>query len=767
MTIAGKLNLIFLAAVLLLTSVLLSTAAGREYQVQLHNNVLQAQMTAASSIELQVEIYGRDEQLLKSRLADFLHAEVVTAIARDSLGQVLAQAPDDKTANAVDFRALRAGLSPAESGVSWFDGGTPSAEPGFWSGLFNQDSDVHVTLPVFSAVNPTEKDIQPLAFAAALIVPQSVNSRVVMGYVHVLVSQARLLDATISSISGLIIFTTMFALLICAMVLFVSWQFGRSLTQLAKLADDVSSGKLEAAVDISGSAEIREVANVLNSVIGGLSRRKNEIETDQRLLSMKVEERTSQLSERDEALSKAVEEISETRTQLHQMEHYDSLTSLPNRSLFAEQLSLVLRLNERNKSRLALLVLNLDNFKRINESLGHAAGDEVLREVGRRLSTCVRESDIVAHNSDAEPRIEVSRLGGDEFTIILNQLDSVEAAGEVARRIIDSLAAPIQVEGREAVVTPSIGIANAPTDAQEVEGLLRAATTAMQKVKLVTGERFLFYSQDMDVSTIDRVRLEADLRKAIAREELSLHYQPQVDTINGSVVGAEALLRWQHPEFGDLPPNQFIAMAEEMGYSDQLGDWVLEEACKQLAAFAAKDLKLSRVAINVAAPQFKPELVQLIEAMLLKYDLEPSSLELGLAQSTLMDKRTSVAQSLNALKELGVYLSVDDFGTSHEPLIYLTDLPIDEIKLDRRFVRSCVDSDGGAGLAAGIIALANSLKLPLVAEGVETPEQYRFLTGQGVKIVQGYLFSKPVPAEEFQHLLAPWHFMEQVQSTLA
>ena len=482
------------------------------------------------------------------------------------------------------------------------------------------------------------------------------------------------------------------------MVLLVSWQFGKSLTQLVNLADDVSSGKLESAVDIRGSAEIREVASVLNSVIGGFSRRKNEIETDQRLLKMKVEERTSQLSQRDEALSKAVEEVSETRSQLHQMEHYDRLTSLLNRSLFAEQLSLVLRLNERNKTRLALLVSNLDNFKRLNESLGHATGDEVLREVGR-LATCVRESDLVAHNSDAEPGMEVSRLGVDEFTIVLNQLDSVDAAGEVAHRIIDSLAAPIQVNGREVVVTPSIGIANAPKDAQEVEGLLRAASTAMQQVKRGTGERFLFYSNDMDVSAIDSLRLEADLRKAIERGELSLHYQPQVDTINGSVVGAEALLRWQHPEFGDLPPNQFIAMADKMGYSDQLGDWVVEEACKQLAAFAARDLKLSRVAINVAAPQFKPELVQLIEAMLLKYELEPPSLELGLAQSTLMDKRTSVSQSLNALKELGVYLSVDDFGTSHEPLIYLSDLPIDEIKLDRRFVCSCADSDGGAGLA--------------------------------------------------------------------
>ena len=766
MTIAGKLNLIFLIAVLLLSCVLLSIAAGREYQMQLQAAVANAEITSASSIELQVEIYGRDEQLLRARLDKFLQPPVAGAVAYDSQGHVLAQSSKGNPAGPVDFRALRSGLSPADTGITRLDKGIPTAELGFWSALFNQNSVIHLTLPVFSAVNPTEKNILPLDFAAALIKPQSVNSRVVMGYVHVFVSQSRLLDTAISSMSGLIVFTALFALLICAMVLLVSWQFGRSLTQLAKLADDVSSGKLESAVDIRGSAEIREVANVLNSVIGGLSRRKNEIETDQRLMSMKVVERTSQLSERDEALSKAAEEISETRSQLHQMEHYDSLTSLPNRSLFSEQLSLVLRLNERNKTRLALLVLNLDNFKRINESLGHDAGDEVLREVGRRLSACVRDSDIVGHNSDAEPRIEVSRLGGDEFTVVLNQLDSVDSAGEVARRVISSLKAPILIDGHEAVVTPSIGIATSPADAQGVEDLLHAASTAMQQAKLATGERFLFYSKDMDVSAVDRLRLEADLRRAIERNELSLHFQPQVDTINGSVVGAEALLRWQHPEYGDLPPNQFIAMAEEMGFSDQLGDWVVEEACSQLAAFAAKDLKLARIAINVAAAQFKPELVQLIKTMLEKYGLAPSSLELGLAQSTLMDKRASVAQSLSELKELGVYLSVDDFGTSHEPLIYLTDLSIDEIKLDRRFVRSCADTDGGAGLAAGIIALADNLKLRLVAEGVETPEQYRFLTGHGVKIVQGYLFSKPVPADEFQHLLVPWHFMEQVQSTL-
>lgn len=767
MTIAGRLNLIFLAAVVLFNGVFLSVAVSREYQVQLQAESARATATAAGSIELQVEIYRDDEARLQLLLQRFLQSAVSGAVARDSLGRALAHVPAGLDVQLIEFSSARAGLSPAEAGIVRIKDGVSSLDFGFWSALFDQDSLVHLTLPVYSAVNPTQKGIQPQEFAAALIGPQSTNSRVVMGYAHLFLSQSRLIDAVVSSISGLLLFSLIFSLFICAVVWVVSWQISRSLTKLASLADAVSSGELESAVEIRGSAEIREVANVLNSVIGGLSRRKSEIETDQRLLSMKVEERTSQLSERDDALGRAVEEISETRSQLRQLAHYDSLTSLPNRSLFTEQLGLVLRLNQRTNAKLALLVLNLDNFKRVNESLGHNAGDEVLREVGRRLSACVREGDIVAHNSDDEPRINVSRLGGDEFTVVLNQLDSIGSAGEVAQRVINSLLAPIQIGDTEAVVTPSIGIATAPADAQEVEDLLRAAATAMQQAKRQAGEAFLFYNKEMEVSGIDRLQLEADLRKAIDNNELSLHFQPQVDTINGSVVGAEALLRWEHPTLGAQPPNQFVAMASEMGYGDQLGNWVLEEACRQKAVFTAQELKLPRLAINVSATQFKPEFVELVKTVLEKYELAPSSLELALAQSTLMDKRPTVSQSLAELKELGVYLSVDDFGTSHEPLIYLADLPIDEIKLDRRFVQGCADEGAGAGLAAGIIALADKLELRLVAEGVETPEQYRFLTQQGVKIVQGYLFSQPVPAEEFQHLLAPWHFMEQVQSTLA
>ncbi len=768
MSIAGRLNLIFIAAVVLLCVIVLGVTAAREYQTQLQSTLAAAQVTAASSIELQVDIYERDQTALDAKLAAYLAPPVSAADIRDSLGNILAQSPGNGAASRLPgFTVLRSGYSPADTGVVRLDNGRPVQTTGFWSAFFNSEDFVHLTLPVFAAVNPTEQGIEPVDFALALIDAGAANSQVIMGYVHIQVSQGGLLDAVYVAIGGLLWFTLLLALLLCAVVLAITWQIGRSLTQLAQLADGVAAGNIDSVVDIKGSPEVREVAKVLNSVMGGLSRRKNEMETDQRLLNMKVEERTSQLSERDQALSEATREITETRSQLQQLAHYDNLTSLPNRSLFTEQLSLMLRLNARDQNRLALLILNLANFKRVNEALGHQAGDDVLREVGHRLSRCVRGSDIVAHNSDDAPRIEVSRLGGDEFTVVLNRVDGEASVAEVARRINESLVSPIDVDGQEVVVTPSIGIALSPQDGVDVEALLRCANTAMQQAKLTTGETFLFYESTMQDIPVDRLRLEADLRRAIDRDELTLHLQPQVDIINGSVVGAEALLRWQHQEFGDLPPNQFIAMAEEMGYSDQLAHWVVDAACARLVAFDARDLKLPRIAINVSAGQFNPALVDHVELTLGKHALEPARLELALSQRTLIDRRTSVIESLEKLRDLGVHVSVDDFGAGHEPLGYLADLQVDEIKLDRRFVADCVDTQGGAGLVAGIIAMAQHLELGLVAEGVETPEQYRFLTGHGVKVVQGYLFSEPLPAAEFERLLAPWHFMELVQSKLA
>ena len=410
------------------------------------------------------------------------------------------------------------------------------------------------------------------------------------------------------------------------------------------------------------------------------------------------------------------------------------------------------------------MFLDLDNFKRINDSLGHSAGDQLLREVGSRLSGCVRDSDVVAHYVESGPKIDVSRLGGDEFTVVLNQVDCAESAGMVAQRLLDALSEPLEIGGHELVVTPSIGIALAPGDASDVDGLLKAADTAMYHAKAAGKNTCMFYNSDMDAAGVDRLQLEADLRRALERNEFVLHYQPQVDTRSGSVVGAEALVRWEHPEKGMIPPFRFIPLMEEMGYIGALGEWVLREACRQMKAFEADGFKLPKVAVNVSALQFNSAFIKTVRAVLQETGLDPAKLELELTEGVVMADAGATLQSLTELKDMGVSLSIDDFGTGYSSLSYLSRFPLDELKIDRSFVIEYDKSDNDASLVIAIIAMARSLNLRLVAEGVETSEQYEFLTSNGAHVIQGYLFSKPVPADELQPLLAPWHFMEQVQS---
>ena len=322
---------------------------------------------------------------------------------------------------------------------------------------------------------------------------------------------------------------------------------------------------------------------------------------------------------------------------------------------------------------------------------------------------------------------------------------------------------PMIIERHELVITPSIGIAMSPGDATDVEGLLKAADTAMYHAKSLGKNNYVFYESEMNAPGLERLRLESDLRKAVERCELELHYQPQIDTRNGAVVGAEALLRWRHPEHGQVPPFKFIPLAEEMGLIGELGEWALREACRQVMAFAEQGLKLPKVSVNVSALQFNKGFARTVQEILDDTGLDPAVLELELTEGLLMDDASATVKALQALKEIGVSLSIDDFGTGYSSLSYLSRFPLDELKIDRSFVTKFQESDNDASVVLAIIALAKSMNLRLVAEGVETQEQYQFLTGNGAHIIQGYLFSEPVTAEALKPLLAPWHFMHQIQ----
>lgn len=767
MTIAGKTSALVLAITLFLGALITVFTAVREFRVE-RKLVKESTAALVSNLpDLPADIYFRDDQRLRKSLNRFLlPASVAYVVLYDTGGEVLMQRgrEDGPIPNLPAFEMLRGNLSPTEPGELVLSGNKRVEGGGLLRAIRCEDCLLQLTLPVYSALNPLVEDYSLADFGAAMMQLDTVTSLHVIGYLQVAVSPRSILAGIVPVVASTFIGLLLLALVSGYLALVLTRRVTAPLSTMARLADEIASGRLENTVRVGGSGEVREIATILNGVISGMSNYKTRMDVDHQLLSMKVEERTSQLTLRNEELNRAVLEVTETKDRLRQMAYYDSLTGLPNRRLFTEQLDLLLRLAKRNGETLALLFLDLDNFKRINDSLGHRAGDLLLAEVGGRLAGCVRDSDLVAHYVESGPRIDVSRLGGDEFTVVLNQLDSPESAGRVAQRLLEALSQPLVIEGHELVVTPSIGIALAPTDATDVDGLLKAADTAMYHAKAAGKNKCLYYHSDMDAAGVDRLQLEADLRRALERQEFTLHYQPQVDTRNGTVVGAEALVRWEHPEKGLIPPYRFIPLMEEMGLIGALGEWVLREACGQMKSFEGMGLRLPKVAVNVSALQFNAAFIHSVQGVLAETGLAPSKLELELTEGVVMEEASSATHALAELKKIGVSLSIDDFGTGYSSLSYLSRFPLDELKIDRSFVVDIDKSENDASLIVAIIAMARSMKLGLVAEGVETAEQYHFLTRNGAHVIQGYLFSKPVPADELRPLLAPWHFMRQIQA---
>jgi diguanylate cyclase (GGDEF)-like protein/PAS domain S-box-containing protein len=430
--------------------------------------------------------------------------------------------------------------------------------------------------------------------------------------------------------------------------------------------------------------------------------------------------------------------------------YYDGLTGLPNRQMFSEQVPRALRQARRSKRLLALLFLDLDNFKAINDSLGHSTGDELLRQVADRLSTCVRSADLISRPSKESTELDVFRFGGDEFTLLLVDLQHEHEALLVARRIMSALAEPYVVQGCELFATVSIGIAVSPRDGEDAKTLLRNADTAMYHAKMKGKNTFEFYTESLTRISIERMNMEASLRHAIEQGELQLWFQPKIDTRTGGLAGAEALLRWNAAGLGPVSPARFIPVAEETGLIVPLGDWVLREACRQMQAWEAVGLPPVIVAANVSARQFQRcDLYKSVTDLLDETGLNPECLELELTESAIMADVQRAMHVLQKLSELGVRLSIDDFGTGYSSLSQLRWLPLDALKIDQSFVRGLPENRDDPALIAAIIAMGHSLGVRVIAEGVETEAQLAFLKEHGCDEVQGYLFSPAVPAPEF------------------
>ncbi len=491
-----------------------------------------------------------------------------------------------------------------------------------------------------------------------------------------------------------------------------------------------------------GNDELGDLIDGFNEMLAEIQARDMELDLHREQLEDMVSRRTAELEAANAQLALAKEHAESAAEKMAHQAYHDALTGLPNRALLNDRLVLALAHAYREAEMLAVLFLDLDRFKVINDSLGHAFGDQLLCSVTKRLLQCVRADDTVA------------RVGGDEFMILLPTLEDADDAGQVAQKIIDMLKEPFVCEGHELHITTSIGISIYPDDGTDSGTLMKQADISMYRAKERGRNNYLYYTADMDAQSHHRLIMENNLRRALGRNELQVFFQPRIHTQSGELLGTEALLRWHHPEMGMVPPAQFIPLAEETGLIVPIGEWLLRAACAQTRAWQQAGHSDLRIAVNISARQLgKRYLLDIIKRVLAETRMAADTLELEITESVVMQNARSTITTLKELKQMGIRLSIDDFGTGYSSLSYLRRFPIDTIKIDSSFVHEIPHNAEDVSIARAIIAMAHSLKLSVVAEGVENDLQLQFFREHACDEVQGYLLGAPVPADEISRRL--------------
>jgi diguanylate cyclase (GGDEF)-like protein len=505
----------------------------------------------------------------------------------------------------------------------------------------------------------------------------------------------------------------------------------------ADVANITAQNKISERVNAEGHDELSSVATEINCML-------DTIEVSHDELEERVKQRTIELQETNTKLQteiterKSVEsELLVHKENLIKLAHYDNLTSLPNRIFFNEIFTKALSHASRQQKSLALLYIDIDRFKNINDALGHPTGDLVLKEIAHRFSSVLRAGDIIA------------RLGGDEFIILLSDIIHPKFASPVAEKLLQTCAQPININNHEFFLTTSIGICVFPNDGASIEDLQRNADMAMYKAKRSGGGVFQYFTKEMNLEAHAHIQLEAALRKAINNNEFILHYQPKFNIATQSMMGVEALIRWNHPEQGLVSPIKFIPLAEETGLIMQIGEWALREACKTNKSWQNQGFRPITVAVNISPKQFRhQDIAQLVSTILTETELEPKYLELEITETAVMDNVDSAISRLNDIRNMGVEISVDDFGTGYTSISYLKKFPVNNLKIDQSFIMGIPDNQNDVAITSAVIAMAHNLDLKVVAEGVETAEQLAYLKEHQCDMVQGYFLSRPLTEEK-------------------
>lgn len=515
------------------------------------------------------------------------------------------------------------------------------------------------------------------------------------------------------------------------------------LLRLSAIARQISiEGNYSLRVIGEGKDELGNLVVDFNKMLDEIQLREDELEDHRTQLEERVIQRTRELEESNNQLSQSKKQAETDAKRMEYHAHHDDLTGLPNRTLLNDRINTELAHARRHKSMMALLFLDLDRFKVINDSLGHAIGDQLLRVISRRLKNCVREEDTIA------------RLGGDEFMILLPRITSSSDAGRVGRKITEALDEPVSCNGHEIHITTSIGISIYPFDSTDVETLIKNADISMYRAKELGRNKVVYYTAEMNAGSRKQLALETNLRKALDRGELELHYQPKINTASNTIVGVEALLRWNHPTMGSVSPAEFIPVAEDSGLIIPIGEWVLETAFKQLREWHDAGHDELTMAVNLSSAQLSRSGIEAtINDSISNAGIDPCMAELEITENIAIHDIDSAIAILNKLKCTGINIAMDDFGTGYSSLSYLRRLPIDIVKIDQSFVRDIPDSKEAILIAQAIIAMAQSLRLSLIVEGIENVKQLNYFRQQGCEVMQGFLFSRPVAAEDILEIL--------------